>query len=126
MHESISLTTNIAIPVATITIFVRSIYRVIELSDGFDSAIANNEVVFMILEGAMISIATIAITIFHPGLAFKGHWAEAGWSFKTSKDASSESQMKLRAQNKTENPYIGYFHRREVVQDAPIRTDNHV
>lgn len=29
----------------------------------------------MILEGAMISIASIALTVWHPGLVFKAFWA---------------------------------------------------
>lgn len=39
----------------------------------------------MILEGAMICIAVIALTVFHPGIAFKGAWADASWSMRAKK-----------------------------------------
>lgn len=38
-----------------------------ELEEGFHGRLANDEVLFMILEGPMIIIATTALTAFHPG-----------------------------------------------------------
>ena len=64
----------LALAISTICILIRSIYRVIELQDGFQSAVASNEILFMILEGPMIIIATGLLTIYHPGsiLHFNG------------------------------------------------------
>jgi hypothetical protein len=42
--------------------------------------LANNEVVFEGLEGPMIMVAVIALTVFHPGLCFRGMWAKIGVS----------------------------------------------
>lgn len=56
-------------------------YRLVELQEGFDGELANDEVIFMVLEGPMIIIACIALTVFHPGVCFRGRWAEANWSF---------------------------------------------
>ena len=53
---------------ATFTIFVRSVYRCAELSGGFHGKLANQEITFMILEGADICIAVICLTVFHPGV----------------------------------------------------------
>ncbi|KAL3440507.1 RTA1 like protein-domain-containing protein [Aspergillus insuetus] len=62
---------------ATICIYIRSVFRVAELSDGFDSHLANDEVTFMVLEGAMISIAAMALSTWgHPGIGFRGQWSE--------------------------------------------------
>ncbi|KAL5041711.1 hypothetical protein BDW71DRAFT_162784 [Aspergillus fruticulosus] len=66
--------------VATLLIFVRSVYRCAELREGFDGELANDQVTFMILEAAMIAIAVIALTAFHPGAVWKGQWNEAVWS----------------------------------------------
>lgn len=63
-----------ALATATITIYVRSCYRVAELKSGFDGALANDEVTFMILEGAMVSLAALGLTIMHPGPVFKDFW----------------------------------------------------
>lgn len=68
---------DIGLALATITIFVRSVFRVAELKGGFHSSLANNQVLFMILEGAMIGIATLCLTVFHPGICFGGQWGEA-------------------------------------------------
>ncbi|KAI9042377.1 RTA1 domain-containing protein [Aspergillus affinis] len=43
----------ICIPVATVTIFIRSFFRVFELNGGFHSSLANNEPALMVLDGAM-------------------------------------------------------------------------
>ncbi|RAL17635.1 RTA1 domain-containing protein [Aspergillus homomorphus CBS 101889] len=62
---------------ATVTIFVRSVFRVAELKGGFHSSLANNQVLFLTLEGAMVAIAVIALT--------------TKWSFRRSRD--SEMQL---------------------------------
>lgn len=63
-----------------LTILIRSIFRLIELQEGFDGELANKELDFMILEGPMIFIGVIALTVWHPGYVL-GHkvWVEAGF-----------------------------------------------
>jgi hypothetical protein len=63
---------------ATILIFVRCIYRVAELWDGFNGHLANDEITFMIFEGPLIIIAVTALTAFHPGRVFADLWVPAG------------------------------------------------
>lgn len=63
---------------ATVLIFVRCIYRVAELWDGFGGHLANDEVTFMIFEGPMIILAVTAITALHPGRVFGDLWVPAG------------------------------------------------
>jgi len=50
---------------------------VAELSEGFGGKLANQEITFMVLEGAMIVIACISLTVAHPGVAFHGRWKDA-------------------------------------------------
>jgi hypothetical protein len=57
---------------------------VAELQLGFQSKFANNETAFMVLEGAMISIAVIAMTAFHPTIVFGRLWRDA--LIKTKRD----------------------------------------
>ncbi|KAI9726216.1 MAG: hypothetical protein M1828_001890 [Chrysothrix sp. TS-e1954] len=84
LHESPTtpmrrLTRNIAIAIATLAIFIRCVYRVAELQGGFDSSLANNETIFDVLEGPMIMIASLALTVYHPGYAFQGQFGVAAW-----------------------------------------------
>jgi len=51
-------------------IFVRCVYRIPEMSGGWGSTLMRNEAEFMVLDGAMISIASILLTIAHPGIFF--------------------------------------------------------
>jgi hypothetical protein len=71
----------VAYVVATICILTRSIFRVAELSKGFGSKLANEEIPFMILEGAMIVISTGLMTAAHPGMVFGEKWRNAGWKW---------------------------------------------
>ena len=89
--------------IATLAIFTRSIFRVAELNGGFHSALANNEVAFMVLEGVMLVIALLALTILHPGICFDGQWNKTKWSFRKSCDMEmnliseiSDRQAKVR------------------------------
>ena len=86
---------------ATVFIFVRCVFRCAELSGGFGGPLANNQVTFMILEATMVSIAVILLTVMHPGIAFQGQFAKAGWSLrnkgglKVSKDMESSAPSRL-------------------------------
>jgi hypothetical protein len=65
---------------------------VAELSQGFDSKIAKSETAFLILEGTMILVACLCLTIYHPGIAFQGRWADADFSMKRRKDKSDSEE----------------------------------
>lgn len=64
-------------------ILIRTTYRVVEFSTGTRSDIADNETLFFVLEGTMVLIAVIALTVFHPGISFQGRWPEADFQFRT-------------------------------------------
>ncbi|KAL4815518.1 hypothetical protein BDW67DRAFT_191547 [Aspergillus spinulosporus] len=65
---------------ATVCIYIRSVFHVAELSGGFNSHPANDEVAFMVLEGAMISVAAIALSACgHPGIGFQGRWSDLNY-----------------------------------------------
>ncbi|KAL8685908.1 MAG: hypothetical protein Q9218_007472 [Villophora microphyllina] len=66
----------LTISLATFTIYVRSVFRVAELCGGFDGSLANDQITFMVLEGAMVSIACIAITLVHPGMVVGRTWGQ--------------------------------------------------
>ncbi|KAE8445435.1 hypothetical protein EG329_013448 [Mollisiaceae sp. DMI_Dod_QoI] len=83
----------IGLCVATLTIFIRSAFRVAELSGGFHGPLANNQVSFMVLEGAMIIIATSCLTLLHPGFCFQGAWHAADFTFLKRKSVESEVEM---------------------------------
>ncbi|GFF26712.1 sphingoid long-chain base transporter RSB1 [Aspergillus udagawae] len=83
--------------VATLAIFVRSIFRVAELREGFNGPLANDEVTFMILEGAMMVIATLCLTVLHPGYCFGGYWDQTSW--KSIKQSSQLSLTELKPRN---------------------------
>jgi hypothetical protein len=80
----------IGLAVATLTIFTRSTFRVAELSGGFHGSLANNQVSFMILEGAMVTIACSCLTLLHPGISFQGHWNGANFKFRLGKNRDLE------------------------------------
>jgi hypothetical protein len=91
--------------VASVTIFVRSVYRCVELAGGFNSELfTSDEALFMVLEGAMIVIATGCLTLLHPAVCFQGAWHDANFQFRTkggahkrvsSSDEESQSNIEL-------------------------------
>jgi len=80
---------------ATVLIFVRCIYRVAELWDGFGGKLANHESTFMIFEGPMIIITVAAITVFHPGRVFGDFWIPAGKGVTSKAKLAEESDASV-------------------------------
>lgn len=81
----------LGLAVATVAIFIRSAYRIAELSGGFNSHLfTDDEVTFMILEGVMIIIACFCLTAFHPAVSFQGVWHETNFVFRTSKNKTEK------------------------------------
>lgn len=81
---------NEALFLATATLFVRTVFRSVELSEGFSGKLANNEVQFMVLDGVMVLIASICMTVMHPGYAFGRRWNDASFPFRTPKATSGD------------------------------------
>ncbi|KIO30488.1 hypothetical protein M407DRAFT_20381 [Tulasnella calospora MUT 4182] len=53
--------------IATVFIYVRSIYRTIELLDGWNGPIITNETLFNVLDGMQILLAMVTLNVLHPG-----------------------------------------------------------
>ncbi|OBZ79482.1 hypothetical protein A0H81_01079 [Grifola frondosa] len=52
---------------STFFLFVRSIYRTIELADGFGGRIIKTQVYFSLFDGAMVLLAIWTLNFMHPG-----------------------------------------------------------
>ncbi|KAG8903867.1 hypothetical protein FRB99_002636 [Tulasnella sp. 403] len=57
----------VGLTIATVFIYIRSIYRTIELLDGWNGPIFVNEKLFNGLDGAPIFLAMLTLNIFHAG-----------------------------------------------------------
>lgn len=84
------LTNFTGVGIATITILIRCCFRVAELHEGYGGDLANDEVLYMVLEGAMVVIAVMALTVGHPGPILGSYWKEIG--MKSSKGNASLGQ----------------------------------
>uniref|UniRef100_A0A8H7XW50 RTA1-domain-containing protein n=1 Tax=Psilocybe cubensis TaxID=181762 RepID=A0A8H7XW50_PSICU len=52
---------------STVFFLVRSIYRVIELSEGWEGPVMRTQMYFNIMDGLMIVLAMYTVNVFHPG-----------------------------------------------------------
>ncbi|KAI0718446.1 RTA1-domain-containing protein [Cerioporus squamosus] len=79
-----------------IFILIRSIYRTIELSDGWTGRIISTQVYFNVLDGAMIVLAMFTMNFFHPGflLGKANVWSSAN---KSPSEADSVAEKKDRS-----------------------------
>ncbi|KAG8934654.1 hypothetical protein FRC02_009481 [Tulasnella sp. 418] len=57
--------------IATVFLYIRSIYRTIELLDGWTGPIITNQSFFNLLDGMPITVAMYALNVFHPGPLLK-------------------------------------------------------
>ncbi|EIN13774.1 RTA1 like protein [Punctularia strigosozonata HHB-11173 SS5] len=58
----------IGLILSTTLIFIRSVYRTIELADGWTGRIIQTQVYFNVLDGGMITAAMFCLNFFHPGV----------------------------------------------------------
>ena len=59
-----------AILLAFLTIFTRCVYRIAEMAGGWSNPIMQDETDFVVLDGVMCMVATLCMTVFHPGYGF--------------------------------------------------------
>ena len=72
----------VALAFATLCIFTRCVYRVAELSEGWNGHLIETQKYFIGLEGAIVGAAVLALNAFHPGLCFREGYEERGrWGF---------------------------------------------
>ncbi|KAH7326341.1 RTA1 like protein-domain-containing protein [Stachybotrys elegans] len=64
-----------AIEGATALLIAYCIYRIVEMALGVNGTLFQNEVAFMIMNGAFPLLTVILLTAFHPGAAFGSAWA---------------------------------------------------
>jgi RTA1 like protein len=110
---------------ATLAIFVKSVFRCAELRDGFKGQLANDEMTSMILEGAIILIAVGLLTVWHPGLAFRGKWTNAAWSVRSgAKESRKEVVTRSREERRIWGPEKGGREEtgaKQKFREAPMR-----
>jgi len=56
-----------ALVFSTTCLFIRAVYREIELSNGWNGRIISTQVLFNVLDGAMVTLALYTLNFFHPG-----------------------------------------------------------
>jgi hypothetical protein len=76
---------SLALATATISILIRTCFRVAELHDGYGGSLANDEVLYTILEPVMMTIAVLASTIGHPGPILGAVWQANGFQLRKQK-----------------------------------------
>ncbi|KIJ91270.1 hypothetical protein K443DRAFT_686178 [Laccaria amethystina LaAM-08-1] len=59
---------SLALAFNTTCLFIRAVYRTIELSDGWTGRIIGTQVYFNVLDGAMIVLAIYTLNFVHPGV----------------------------------------------------------
>jgi hypothetical protein len=95
-----------AMIISVVFIYIRSIYRVVELAQGWTGYIITHEVFFIALDGVMMIVAVGIFNIFHPG------WLLPSYdSFTLPKHQSSREMtaQKLQSPESSENRGPGSY-----------------
>jgi len=87
-----------ALSLATLCIFIRSVYRVAELGEGWEGALIKNQSLFIGLEGAMVVVAVLSLNFFHPGICFR-----EGYDLSLKKIVSRRNQGETPVVEKNQN-----------------------
>lgn len=60
----------VCLVLAFVTVFTRCVYRIAEMAGGWSNPIMQNQTDFIVLDSVMITVATLALTVAHPGYCF--------------------------------------------------------
>ncbi|KAJ7120225.1 RTA1-like protein [Mycena epipterygia] len=82
-----------ALAFSTTTLFIRSVYRIIELSGGWNGRVIHTEVYFNVLDGGMVVLAIFTLNFAHPGLLLQPAPAKAEKMELESRETTSETAV---------------------------------
>lgn len=88
-----------AVYVSLLFLEIRSIYRIVELAEGWDGELTTTQGYFLVLDGLMIFLGMLALTVVYPGLAYgrisirKKNLGEVG--YMTGDDEAENSEDKV-------------------------------
>ncbi|CAO1620471.1 unnamed protein product [Sympodiomycopsis kandeliae] len=74
-----------------IAILARCIYRLPEMAGGWGGRLQREETTFYVLDGAMIALAAVLLSIFHPGRCFPALATSAGPIFRSNRIKSVDN-----------------------------------
>ncbi|KAJ7106695.1 RTA1 like protein-domain-containing protein [Mycena epipterygia] len=80
-----------ALAFSTLMLFIRSIYRIIELSTGWHGRIIQTEVYFNVLDGGMVVLAIFTMNLAHPGRLLGAQRPETRPKYGTRTDSGQSS-----------------------------------
>jgi len=86
-----------AVLAAFLGIFIRSVYRIAEMAEGWGKPLMRDETSFMVLEGGMMVITVAALTIFHPGRHFPQMSNQSAKKVRIDTESGSENEAKFSA-----------------------------
>ncbi|KAJ7664116.1 RTA1-like protein [Mycena rosella] len=78
-----------ALAFSTLVLFIRSIYRIIELATGWNGRIIHTEVYFNVLDGGMVVLALFTINFAHPGRLLRSTYDATAYEAKSGSGRSS-------------------------------------
>ncbi len=109
----------ISILAATIFIYIRSIYRVAELAEGWRGHLILTEDYFFILDALMMGLAIFILTLHHPGFVFRHRDIplKTKSAFKGKGDADKITDEEANPGLKDYDTYNGKFHSRTPSSD---------
>jgi hypothetical protein len=89
----------VALGLAAFLIMWRSVFRVAELSEGWDGELMSRQDLFIAFEGVLIAVAVVILNVFHPALCGKELFSGAGgmsgvWGFRGRGHKKVESEDK--------------------------------
>jgi hypothetical protein len=86
----------VALSLSTLCIFTRCVFRVAELSEGWEGHLANTQKYFVALEGGVIIAAVLLLNLCHPGYCFKDAADTRGVQLQRLPDGSTVEFVSVR------------------------------
>ncbi|KAI8954209.1 RTA1 like protein-domain-containing protein [Xylaria longipes] len=69
----------LAYTVATALVILRTAFRILQFAEGFQSSVAQSEVLFLVLDGGAMHFATTLLLVFFPARALGQSWSETSF-----------------------------------------------
>ncbi|KAI0482188.1 RTA1 like protein-domain-containing protein [Xylariaceae sp. FL0804] len=66
----------VAFALAITLLSARTAYRIVDIAEGYTSSIAQDETLFLVVDGVLVLLAALLLTVFFPARAFVLYWPQ--------------------------------------------------
>jgi hypothetical protein len=110
---------KIGLSISTLLIVIRTVYRMVATAEGLSSALAQNEILFLVLDGALVFIAITLLLATFPGRMLGPSWPDNTIQSRRMTQKSINRPAPIQLQRSSYEPYYNRVSAKSNITSSP-------